>query len=382
MPLSTSNAAAMKHYLKHHFDPDFNHLNIKANARGNEQVDHLNRGYVHNVVEDQVLAELIPIDDNLPEGVNPRFILEEPVFPAGANTRIDPQNPSLLLAESNGYVYIDPDGRICVKSLLNIRRDVDYATGNISFIGDVVIHGSVRSGFKVKGRNILVKGPVEAATLEAAQSIQVEAGVKGDKRAELRAKASIKVKFCENALLSAGKNILVEGSCLHSRLIVGNALAIRDKLIGSEVLCRRMVRVGAQLGGGLSTITTLTLGYDPFLMQKISELESTITTLKTRREVLSNPKTREPGNRPEQDQLLRELDQQLAVLDKQRIAWAEQIATTDWAACAVIVPGEVRPGVELSIGQYYESVSDYLYNVRMILQKEQIAMVSPAEPKK
>ncbi|TVQ98640.1 MAG: DUF342 domain-containing protein [Desulfovibrionales bacterium] len=372
----------MKHYLKHHFDPDFNHLNIKANARGNEQVDHLNRGYVHNVVEGQVLAELIPIEDRLPEGVAPRFVLEKPVFPAGANTRVDPQNPNLLLAGANGYVYIAPDGRICVKGLLNIRQDVDYATGNISFIGDVVIHGSVRSGFKVKGRNILVKGPVEAATLEAGQSIQVEAGVKGDKRAELRAKGSIKVKFCENALLSAGKNILVEGSCLHCRLLVGNALAIRDKLIGGEVLCRRMVRVGAQLGGGLSTITTLTLGYDPFLMQKIAELESTITTLKTRREALSTPKAREPGIRPEQDQLLRELDQQLAVLDKQRIAWAEQIATTDWAACAVIVPGEVRPGVELSIGQYYESVSDYLYNVRMILQKEQIAMVSPAEPKK
>ncbi|WP_031387328.1 DUF342 domain-containing protein [Desulfonatronum thiodismutans] len=368
----------MSFVLKHHFDPDFNHLDIKAKARGNERVDHLNRDYVHNVVAGQVLAELVQATDQDVTQHDSRFILDQPIFPVGTNTEVDPQNPKLLLATANGYVYYDPDGRISVKTLLNVRRDVDYATGNISFVGDVVIHGSVRSGFKVKGRNILVKGPVEAAVLEASQSIQVEAGIKGDHRAELKAKNSIKVKFCENALLSAGKNLLVEGACLHCKLLVGNALAVGDRLIGGEAVCRRLVRVGAQLGGGLSTVTTVTLGYDPFLMQKISDLESTITTLRARRGSLDARKKQSKA----ETELMRELDHKLSVLEKQRFAWTERISTSDLASCAVIVPGEIRPGVDISIGQAFLPIADPVSNVRLTLRDAQIEMTSPAEPKK
>ncbi len=368
----------MSFVLKHHFDPDFNHLDIKSKARGNERVDHLNRDYVHNVVAGQVLAELVQTTDQNVHQHDSRFILDQPVFPVGTNTEVDSQNPRLLLATANGYVYYDPDGRISVKTLLNVRRDVDYATGNISFVGDVVIHGSVRSGFKVKGRNILVKGPVEAATLEASQSIQVEAGVKGAHRAELKAQNSIKVRFCENALLSAGKNLLVEGACLHCKLVVGNALAVGDRLIGGEVVCRRLVRVGAQLGGGLSTVTTVTLGYDPFLMQKISDLESTITTLKSRRGALDTRKKQSNA----ETELMRELDHKLSVLEKQRFAWTERISASDLASCAVIVPGEVRPGVDVSIGQAFLPIADPVSNVRLTLRDTQIEITFPAEPKR
>ncbi len=367
----------MTFFLKHHFDPDFNHLDIKPKTRGNERVDHLNRDYVHNVVAGQVLAELVQTTEQDANQYESRFILDQPVFPVGTNTEVDPQNPKLLLATANGYVYYDPDGRISVKTLLNIRRDVDYATGNISFVGDVVVHGSVRSGFKVKGRNILIKGTMEAASLDASQSIRVEAGIKGDHRAELKARNSIKVRFCENALLSAGKNVLVEGVCLHSKLLVGNALAVGDRLIGGEVVCRRLVRVGAQLGGGMSTTTTITLGYDPFLMQKISALESTIATLKAQRESLG---ARDKQRQAEAD-LIGELDHKLSVLEKQRFAWTEQVSTSDLASCAVIVPGDIRPGVDVSIGQAFLPIADPVSNVRLTLRDAQIEMTSPAEPK-
>ncbi|PTN36369.1 FapA family protein [Desulfonatronum sp. SC1] len=368
----------MPFFLKHHFDPDFNHLDIKPKVRGNERVDHLNRDYVQNVVIGQILAELIQIADDEAGRHDPRFILEQPVFPVGANTEVDPGNVNLLLAAANGYVYYDPDERISVKTLLNVRRDVDYATGNISFVGDVVVHGSVRSGFKVKGRNILVKGTVEAASLDASQSIRVEAGIKGDKQAELKAKNSIKVKFCENALISAGKNVLVESVCLHCKVLAGNALAVGDRLIGGEVVCGRLVRVGAQLGGGVSTTTTISLGYDPFLMQKINDMESTIRTLKARRESL--------GARNKQSQaeakLIGELDHKLSVLEKQRFACSERISASDLASCAVIVPGQIRPGVELSIGQAFLPISDSVSNVNLTLRDGEIEVTSPAEPKK
>lgn len=367
----------MPYFLKHHFDPDFDHLNIKNQARDDGRVDHRQRDYVHNVIVGQVLAELLEIEEHDEGRYDSRFVLDTPVFPMGANTEVDPEHPNRLLATINGYVYLDPEGLITVKSLLNVRRDVDFATGNISFVGDIVVHGAVRSGFSIKARNILVKGTVEAATLEATQSIHVQAGVKGDKRADLRAKGSIKVKFCENATISAGKNLLVEGACMHCRLFIGNALAVRDRLVGGETNCRHLVHVGRQLGGGLNTTTTLTMGYDPFLMHRISEVENAIKTLQWRGQDSATKGTARNGaTRPV------EVDRKIMLLEKQRQLLTEKLATEDLQACSVIVPGEVRPGVEVSIGQAYHMNSDFLQDMRFFWENEKIVLASPAEPRK
>jgi len=47
----------------------------------------------------------------------------------------------------------------CAKTL-TVGRDIDFHTGNIVAIGDVLVGGSIRSGFTVMGRNVTVRGPV------------------------------------------------------------------------------------------------------------------------------------------------------------------------------------------------------------------------------
>ncbi len=368
----------MAYLLKHYFDPDFNHQDIRANVISDSQVDHLNRDYVHNVVAGEVLAEWIAVPEE-EEGLHdPRFLFEQKSFPIGPNCLIDPQNPDRLLAAVNGYVHYDADRSIAVKTILNVRRDVDYATGNISFIGDIVVHGAVRSGFNVKAKNILVKGPVEGAVLEATGSIQIDAGVKGDNRAEIRAKGSIKVKFCENALLSAGKNVLVEGSVMHCTMFVGNALAVKEKLIGGEISCRRMVHVGEQLGGGLNTITDIVLGYDPFLLQRIAELKAKIESHQEEHKRLAAQVARQRAENDARARI-RDLERKIGLFQEQLRAWSQKLAEEDFSGCAVIAPGEVRPGVEISIGQMFHAVSDFLRNVRVVGANNQIAVESPAE---
>lgn len=369
----------MSYFLKHYFNPDFNHLDIKPKFGAGDRVDHLNRAYVHNVVSGEVLAEWIEVPEEEEGAHDRRFLFEDKSFPMGPNCLLDPLNPDRLLAAVNGYVYYDADKRIAVKALLNIRRDVDYATGNISFVGDVVVHGAVRSGFSVKARNILVKGPVEGALLEATGSIQIESGVKGDRRAEIRAGGSIKVGFCENAQLSVGKNLLVEGSVMHCRLFVGHALVVKKKLIGGETVCRRMVHVGEQIGGGLNTTTSIVLGYDPALLQKIAELEDTIKALRRERELVAVQvaRQREGAEAKEVD-----VERRIGLVQKQLSNWSERLEAEDFSTCAVISPGDIRPGVEISIGTLFTSISDFLRNVRVITKNNQVAVESPAEPRK
>lgn len=369
----------MPYFLKHHFDPDFDHLDIKSKVGDNDRVDHLNRDYVQNVIVGEILAEWIEVQESETAEYDRRFLSPVKSFPMGPNCVVDARNPDQLLAAVNGYVYYDAQGKITVKTLLNIRRDVDYATGNISFVGDVVVHGAVRSGFSVKGRNLLVKGPVEGANLEASGSMQIHAGVRGDNQAVIRAKDSIKIKFCENAQISAGKNLLVEGSVMHCKLYVGNALAVKDKLIGGETTCRRLIHVGGQLGGGLGTVTSLVLGYDTALLQKIAELKKRLDALRREKSRLAVSVAR---NKPGAARSDADIATKIGVLEKQLGAWSEKLALEDFSSCAVVVPGEIRPGVELSIGPFFHANADFLEDVRFSCKDNQIAVDSPAEARK
>ena len=111
----------MRYYLRHYFNPDFDHLSAKpgGGVGTDDSADLYSLGYVQNVIAGQILAEIVPLDE-LDEKPDPRFILSGPDFPAGANTRVDPAYPRYLLAASKGYVFYN-EGQITDKSLLNVR---------------------------------------------------------------------------------------------------------------------------------------------------------------------------------------------------------------------------------------------------------------------
>ena len=87
----------MWYYIRHYFDPDFDHLHLKPIADSKGRVNLRNLNYVQNVVKGQVLAEVLPIAENMSPLPERRFIMRDPILPAGANTEPDPKNPNRLL---------------------------------------------------------------------------------------------------------------------------------------------------------------------------------------------------------------------------------------------------------------------------------------------
>ncbi|PKL02014.1 MAG: DUF342 domain-containing protein, partial [Synergistetes bacterium HGW-Synergistetes-2] len=74
-----------------------------------------------------------------------------------------------------------------VLPVLEVPGDVDILSGDIDFIGTVVVRGSVTEGFSVKaGRDVSVSGSAFNASIEAAGSCIVEGGIVGE-RCEIRA---------------------------------------------------------------------------------------------------------------------------------------------------------------------------------------------------
>lgn len=368
----------MPSYLVHHFDPDFDFTHLTPHEDSSGKVDHYNLGYVQNVVHGQIIAERVTLDNAQQAGHDLQFVREGNTFPVGPNTRIDPDNPDHLLADANGYVFYY-DGKITVKKLLNVRRDIDFHTGNIVFVSDLRVHGSIRTGFEAHARNILVKGTVEGARIKALGNIVTENGVKGGKQAVLEAKEHMRVPFCENATLKARGNILIDGSCMHTDITVGGNLAIKGRLHGGKVFANNIVYVEDQIGGGISTTTSIIMGYDPFLLRNAMQAADAIARLQVELERLEAICAKDRFYMDEYGPQMELVEKKLNAQHRKRTALWNRLYQSDRSKnCRIVVPGSIRPGVEISMGGAYTKINDFMENVVITVKDREIVFNTPA----
>lgn len=361
----------MAYYLRHYFDPDFSHEKLTPQSLTDGDVSQHYLGYVRNVVAGQVLAELIDLEKN-PEftGFDSRYVYNERVFPCGPNCSPHPTDPNRIIATANGYCFYH-DGLITVKKMLNVRKDVDFHTGNILFVGDIVAHRSVRTGFTIQGNKVLIKGTVDGAIVKAKSDIVCERGIKGVGTGVLESNGNMKLQFCENMRLYAKGNIEIDGSCLHSHIVVGGSLLVKGRLQGGVVCANNIVYVTDQIGGGQDTSTKIIMGYEPFAFQHVQEVEAEISELHTKLEKYNRMTEKKPGMAEALALPIKVITRKLKILHAERNSIWSTFHTNEEAAaakCKVICPGKIKPGLELSIGRAYTTVNDFYNNVEFFYQ--------------
>ncbi|EFL52492.1 protein of unknown function DUF342 [Solidesulfovibrio fructosivorans JJ]] len=367
----------MPYRLKYYFDPDYEHRRLRPKWRDDGSVDQYDLGYVQNVVVAQALAEwedISPDHTPLPGEV----VADQPAFSHGEGCRVDPENPRRLIASVNGHVAC-ADGKITVHDTLSIGHDIDFHTGNIVAIGDVLVGGSVRSGFLVMGRNITVRGAVEAARIQAMGNISCQSGIMGGSKASLRAGKSLRAKFCENAALHAAGNILIDGSSMHCRLFAGEKLAVKARLIGGEAYCGDAVYVGEQLGGTGQSQTRLLVGYDPERIHKDQRLKARMAEAHMEIEACRFEMQRGSERVEAYASELTRYERLLSVCKAQLWQlWSGPDALRRFADCRVIVPGRVGANVEINIGEAFLTVPEDTHDVVFRYQDGEIVMEHPA----
>ncbi len=358
-------------YLQHYFDPDMAHLQPKVGR--DKKTDLYNLGYVQNVQEHQLLAEFIPLE--LVQNPDERFIYEDATFPMGPNTYLDPLNPLRLLAEKQGYVLYNAE-KIMVKAVLNLRSDVSFYTGNISFIGDTNIFGNVRAGFSVYGENVIINGMVEGGRVLAKQDLTVGGGARGGiaKRCVLRANNTIRLTFTEKIEARTRGNILVTKYSLHSNFYAGINAIIQEHLIGGNLHALKGVYVGQRLGNKAQVATRIFLGYDPLLIRKLEKIDTQITDFSNK---IHHLKAVAGHLAPETN----DLTKKLAKLRKRYDAYIVS-RNNIWNTlheeekmlqyCKVVAAGEVFPGVEIAIGRSFYQVDKYMQCVEFVLENDEI----------
>ncbi|MEF2229530.1 MAG: FapA family protein [Pseudodesulfovibrio sp.] len=362
----------MTYLLQHLFDPDLDSRVRKPKELEDGSVDHYELRYVQNVEEGSVIARWVPLE-NAGGEADLRFVSPERKFPAGRGTGIRRNDPDRLYAAVNGSVGYR-DGKIVVDEAITLPGDVNFHTGNINFIGNLTLGGGVRSGFTVQGRDIVIQGQVEGARVEALHDLICRGGIKGSKEAFLEAGRDLKLSFCEFATLKSGGDIMVKGSLMHSQVYCGKRLAVGGRLTGGDIYCHEYIYVGEQLGGGLDTDTSLTVGYDSTLLYADAEYNRRIKKLneniKTYEKVLSRDKDSKAEIGPKLDSAQREYS--LLKMLKAKL-WEGIHGTEQVERCKILVPGVVKPGVEISIGSAFLKIDDYLEDVYFYYDNGEIA---------
>jgi len=365
------------------------------------RIDFLQRDLVENVVQGQVLAELVPAQ----RGQDGRDLFNK-ITPAknGNPVTIKPGPGTMLsddgkrlLAEKNGQVLYR-GGILSVHDMFTINGDVGIATGNITFLGSIMVTGSIEDNMHVKAAGTIeVAGTIQKAFVEAEGDIIVRQGIIGRDNAQVESTAgSVYGKFLQNATCMAEADVVMGENIMHSRVYAGGNVICNGKraqLVGGEIITGGVVRVKS-LGAMAATPTHVIAGVNPRAMQQMKQiaqiekqLRDKIAQAEVNLKTLQQQKAAAPDafGEAKEEQLVKtqafkdKLEERLreALGEKENI---ETFMKDAQSHGAVHVEKTVFPGVTIEINGAQFSVQDEYNNVSFVEEAGRINIVAYVPP--
>ncbi|MCL1865796.1 MAG: FapA family protein [Oscillospiraceae bacterium] len=249
-------------------------LSAKTNER--DEMDYKDLGLVKNILTGTVIAEIIlPTEGTEGSDVcgNTHLAMpgKDPKYLIGKGTSLN-EDGTAIVAETDGNLHWHRD-HFTVEEVLIIAEDIGATTGNVDFIGDVLVKGNVLEGFTVKSKkSITVNGTANNAILEADGNIEIKLGCVNSTLTTKN--GGIKVGFCENSTIDCGGDLTSASFVACDIFCHGTTYAITGKgiMIGGKMTCLKGM-IFNTVGSESYTKTRLTLGNGAILMEEKFELE-------------------------------------------------------------------------------------------------------------
>ncbi|HEU4965119.1 MAG TPA: FapA family protein [Bacilli bacterium] len=342
------------------------------------RVDFFNIGIVRTVHKGQILARKTPTTVGLQgTGVNGSPIFPKPGrdvrLPIGKNTVVS-EDGLLLLAETDGHVSYNPrEQKVNVFDVFEVQGDVDFAVGNIDFLGNVLIRGSVLPGFKiVAAGDIEVAGNVDSAFLEAGGDIVIRGGVQMRSKGLIKSGGTVRARFLQAANVEAGVDVIIRDSIMHCHISAGRSVLLEAK---KSVIVGGLVRAGEEvrtrtLGSPMATPTEVEVGVHPHLRVEMGQIHERLKALhanieKTKKALalldnMAGVGKQLPPDKEALRQSLSHTSKHLMQEEEDLMLRRSEIEATllDTALAKVYVFEVIYPGLKITLGQHVSYIRD------------------------
>ena len=364
-------------------------IQLEEDEKG--QVNFKDLDLIENVVAGQLLATKIPATEGEPGKTITGKILEakpgkDVELQPGKNTELSPDGMSII-STINGQVVL-ARGKINVEPVYEVNGDVDMRTGNILFLGTVIVKGNVEDGFSVKAAgDIEVRGSVGKCVLDAEGDINIKQGVMGKLGGIIKSGGSVWSKFLEQVTVVADKNVFVQDGIMHCNVDASEKVVCfgkRATIVGGRIRAGELVNTKT-LGSVSFTETIVEVGVDPKSRQRLYDLENEkkeaeeqLHRLNANIRTLQNQKKTQRDFPPEKEELLEkmlsdreELNIRISEINEEMEELRSYLKLLKTVG-KVSVSKNVYPGVRIGIKDIYYDVSNEFKAVTFVLESGRI----------
>lgn len=343
---------------------------------------------IPSVEQNQCIAEIIPPtpgDDGVDVFGNPIPAKMGKEFSLKKGTNVEVRENEIIAAIDGKVAY--SDNSVAVLPVFEVRGDLDMKTGNIDFIGHVVINGQVPPGYTIKaGGDIRVNGLVEASNLEAGGSIFIAGGVLGANGGVIRAEENVIASYLNQATVTAGGDIQVHNSILHSQCSAGGKIeCIKGQVMGGKLAANREILL-KNAGNSTNVLTELEIVIPSELYEEESQINrqmegnvesleklKMISMLMSEKDSLGMLSPPEKVLYERQKKTQEELRVSQLQLESRLIELTEEIMERETAH--ITISGEIHPNVQFAFGKYIRRNNHELKAVKAVIKKKEIMVL-------
>ena len=303
---------------------------------------------------------------------------KSPLFPAGQNTYVSPDNRNVTLAKIEGVVSTK-QGLISVSQACTINGDVDFHTGNVTYKGSIIIKGDVKSGFELDSTDkIEIGGCVEDAIIKSGNDIIIKRGFIGVGKGSIHSERNISIAFVRNQSVFSRQSIFVTREVVDAKLYANDRIQVggrRISIVGGHAIAKNAIEVET-LGNEFGTSTIIETGYDYNIIEEIKsntlklvELQKELKKVNT--EIQKLKRWRQSGDIPQKlsnfskqqieiNQLIKKINKENNLLEKKQITPSKAF---------VKVNRSVYPGVEIIINCKHFHVRENMRSKTFVLSE-------------
>jgi uncharacterized protein (DUF342 family) len=296
-------------------------------------------------------------------------------------------------------IFSYSDTTINVDEELHILGSVDLLTGNVRYSRNIIIDGSVTSGFTVEcGGLLTVKGNIEkGAIVKSEKGLNVSSGLFGEETEVTVTAGDAQLGFIQNSSIHVNGNVTINDfSYLSHVFCKGNLKILGRKNIGSNscVVGGRLNSLGSMdlfSAGSSVSKTELFCGFNAEVVEKLTEIRAMLPSL-TRKVVQLQERL---GIDLKQNGILEEL-QRLSPKGKEEIkkqllvlkeittqretltSTAEKLEKLSFApeinSLEIAIHKQLIPSIHVRIGKASQVVSEKLDNVTFKVEEDSLVV--------